>query len=162
MPKLICDTSPIQYLHQLGLLRKLPEIADHVIVPEAVIEELDSGRARGVDLPETSEMEWMAVETPRGVDILPLVTSLGRGEKQVLALALERPGSITVLDDLLARTFVEALSVPLTGTLGILLDFKHVAIIDRVVVYLDRLEMLGFRLSTATRNAVLTLAGEDE
>ena len=33
LPEVICNTSPIQYLHQLQLLRILPALAGRVIVP---------------------------------------------------------------------------------------------------------------------------------
>jgi predicted nucleic acid-binding protein len=32
----ISDTSPVQYLHQLGLLRLLPGLFGKIIVPQAV------------------------------------------------------------------------------------------------------------------------------
>ena len=160
MPELICNTSPIQYLHQLGLLARLPVLADRVIVPAAVVEELATGRAVGIDLPESEAMEWMSVQSPSSSGVLPLVTDLGAGEKQVLALALERPGSVVVLDDLLARSFAEALSIPLTGTLGLLLDFKRVGVVEHVRSHLERLDRFGFRLDRRTRDSVLRLASE--
>jgi predicted nucleic acid-binding protein len=36
----ICDTSPIQYLHQIGFLHLLAEFSTHTIVPPAVVDEL--------------------------------------------------------------------------------------------------------------------------
>lgn len=33
MPEAICDTSPLQYLHQLKLLDLLPRLYSKVIVP---------------------------------------------------------------------------------------------------------------------------------
>jgi predicted nucleic acid-binding protein len=170
LPDLVCNTSCIQYLHQLGLLGKLSAIADHVVIPTAVLGELTEGRKRGVDLPAPDEMRWIAVAAPRsivgrllerGADVLSLVTRLGDGETQVLALALERVGSVAALDDHLARTFAETLSIPLTGTLGLLLDLKRVGAIGSVRPCLDRLERLGFRLAPPTREAVLRLAAED-
>ena len=35
----------MQYLHQLGLLHLLPQLAERVLVPQAVVEELAVGRA---------------------------------------------------------------------------------------------------------------------
>ena len=48
----LCDTSPIQYLHQLELLHILPALAQGVIIPPAVVDEVAAGRALGVDLPD--------------------------------------------------------------------------------------------------------------
>jgi len=52
------------------------------------------------------------------------------------------------------------LGLRLTGTLGLLLDAKTAGHIDVVTPLLDALQSLGFRLSPATRNAVLRLAEE--
>ena len=44
----------MQYLHQLGLLRVLPHLIGHIIVPPAVVDELAVGRSLGVNLPDVS------------------------------------------------------------------------------------------------------------
>jgi predicted nucleic acid-binding protein len=88
------------------------------------------------------------------------VTDLGRGETEVLALALEREKAIAVLDDRLARRLARTLGIALTGTLGVLLDGKKAGLIESVTPLIDKLEEHGFRLATRTRRAVLDLAGE--
>ena len=47
---MICNTSPIQYLHQLSLLHLLRTLAGQVTVPAAVADELAAGRSPGVAL----------------------------------------------------------------------------------------------------------------
>jgi hypothetical protein len=71
------------------------------------------------------------------------VTDLGRGEAEVLALALEATDAVVVVDDALARKVAGTLGLRYTGTL-------------------DRLEALRFRVAPPTRAAVLRLAGEAE
>jgi uncharacterized protein len=160
LAKIICNTSPLQYLHQLGLLHLLQALADEVIVPEAVVQELDMGRMLGVNVPDVTALDWLNVEQPRSVSVLPLVTDLGVGETEVLALALEHPKAIAVLDDKLARTFAQTLGLPFTGTLGLLLDAKSRKLIEEVVPLLDELDGLGFRVSAVTRRTILKLANE--
>jgi len=91
---------------------------------------------------------------------LPLVTDLGPGESQVLALALEMPGTTVILDDSLARRTAEALHIPLTGTLGVLLSAKRKGLMGEIAPVLDHLQALRFRVSPVTRTVVLKLAGE--
>lgn len=146
---MICNTSPLQYLHQLGLLHILPALAGEVVVPLAVEEELAIGRAAGVSL-----------RRPRSQPALPLIHDLGPGETEVLMLALESSDPIVILDDALARRSAETLKIPLTGIVGLLLDAKRVGLIERVAPCLDRLQALRFRLSPRTWAAVLRLAGE--
>ena len=78
----------------------------------------------------------------------------------MLALALETPDSVCVLDDALARQIAGALQLRITGTLGVLIDAKRAALIPAVRPQLDQLHNLGFRLAAQTRAAVLKMAGE--
>ena len=160
MPDIVCNTSPLQYLHQLGLLDIVKALVSQLIVPPAVVTKLAEGRARGVDLPDLGELNWVTVRSPVSSTAAPLVTDLGPGETQVLMLALESPDAIVVLDDAPARQLAAALKLRLTGTLGILLTAKRAGLLPAVGPQLDRLQALRFRLAPHTRAAVLKLAGE--
>ncbi len=160
MPEAICDTSPLQYLHQLGLLHVLPRLIGHIIVPPAVVDELAAGRSLGVNLPDVAGLEWVEVRPPLSAPALPLVTDLGAGETQVLALALEYPGTPVILDDGLARRTARRLGLPLTGTLGLVVDAKHAGLVPAVAPLLDQLQALRFRLASATRADVLGHSGK--
>ena len=162
MPDLICDTSPIQYLHQLDLLHVLPTLADQVFIPPAVVEELSVGRSWGINLPDIEKLDWISIHPPVSIQALPLVTDLGPGETEVLMLALEQPEAVVVIDDALARRVAETLGLKFTGTLGLLLDAKRSGLISKIAPYLDRLDELRFYLDPKARAAVLKLAGEAE
>jgi uncharacterized protein len=157
----ICNTSPLQYLHQLGALHILPMLVKKIIVPPSVEEELIIGLGLGLSLPNLQELDWVTVRRPSSSIVLPLVTDLGPGEREVLALALETPDSVCILDDALARQVAKAMQLRVTGTLGVLIDAKRSGIIPSVCPLLDQLQSLGFRLATHTRTAVLHLAGEE-
>lgn len=162
MSDLICDTSPLQYLHQLELLHILPTLGERVWVPPAVVNELTVGRLLGVNLPDVEVLDWVTVRRPISEMALPLVVHLGPGETEVLMLALEEREAVAVLDDALARDLAETLKVPFTGTLGLLLDAKKAGLIVEVRPLLDQLNALRFRLALPTYEAVLRLAGETE
>jgi uncharacterized protein len=156
----VCNTSPIQYLHQFGLLDLLPKLGRRVCIPPAVIEELAAGREAGVDLPDPTQLDWVLVRRPVSAAALPLVRDLGPGETEVLMLGLESRESILVLDDALARRVAVGLGLRLTGTLGILLSAKRAGLVSAMTPQLDRLQALRFHVAPQTRAAVLTLAGE--
>jgi len=50
--KVFLNTSPIQYIHQLGLIHIIKELFGRVYVPAEVHEELNSGRKEGIELPK--------------------------------------------------------------------------------------------------------------
>jgi uncharacterized protein len=160
LPDIICDTSPIQYLYQLGHLDILHALADHVLVPPAVVSELVEGRTLGVALPDLHALDWIQVRRPVSALSVPLVTNLGPGETQVLMLGLECREAVIVLDDALARRIAETLDLQMTGTLGLLLDAKRAGLVPAVTPMLDQLQALRFRLASHTRAAIIKLAGE--
>jgi predicted nucleic acid-binding protein len=160
MPEVIADTSPLQYLHQLGLLDLLPELYGNVLIPESVVREIAAGHGLGVALPELKMLGWIEVRKVSGLSVLPLVSDLGAGEREVLALALESADPLVVLDDALARRVARRLEVTMTGTLGLLLKARQTGRIVRLEPLLDQLEALNFRLDRETRSSVLQLAGE--
>ena len=160
MREVFCNTSPLQQLHQLGLLPVLHTLAGRLIVPPAVVEELSAGISRGLDLPELADLEWVEVRAPRSVAAVPLVSDLGPGETQVLALALESSEPLALFDDALARRVAATLGIAVEGTLGLLLDAKKAGLLTSVRPLLDRLQSLGFRLDPGTRDAALRLSGE--
>lgn len=160
MPEVICDVSPIQYLHQAGLLDLLRLRYGTITIPTAVAAELREGELRGVDLPAFETLEWMRIRQPTGRLLLPIVADLGAGEREVLALGTENPESLVILDDGLARQYARLLNLKLTGTLGVLLKAKETGLLPSVAPVLERLEALRFRMDAETRQAVLRLAGE--
>lgn len=160
MSDAIADTSPLQYLYQVGKLDLLPRLVRRVLVPPAVVAELAEGRVRGISLPDPASIPWIEVKPPAGRPTLPLQTELGAGETEVLALGLELRAAMLLLDDAVARQAAVALGLKFTGTLGLLVDAKRAALIDAVAPILDEMQALGFRLAPHTRSAVLRLAGE--
>ena len=160
MPVVICNTSPIQYLYQADMLELLPALAGKVYIPEAVVAELEEGRRRNVILPVLEDLSWLIVRPVRDRTLLPLVTHLGDGEKEVLALGLETQDALLLLDDRDARRYARTLALEITGTLGLLLRAKERGILDAVGPVLDRLQSLRFRLNVRMREMVLKRAGE--
>jgi predicted nucleic acid-binding protein len=152
----------LQYLHQLELLHILPALATTLSIPPGVVDELEAGLKLGINLPDPANIAWITIQESASNVALPLVNDLGRGEAEVLMLALEKPAAIAVLDDALARWVAKTLQLKFTGTLGLLLDAKQANLIPTVRPYMDQLHDLRFRLAAQTRSAVLKLADEEE
>ena len=91
---------------------------------------------------------------------MPLVTSLGKEEKEVLALGLESPNHLLVLDDLVARRHADAANLNFTGTLGVLVLAKAQGLIDDVHQILRHLKELQFRVDAKTLRIIQHLAEE--
>jgi len=160
MPDVISDTSPLQYLHQTGLLSLLPAMYGTVAIPVAVAEEIERGIELGIALPRVGEAPWLHIRRVANDRLLPMVTDLDAGEREVLALAAETADSLALLDDAWARRSAELLGIKYTGTLGVIVKAKKRGLVSEVRSVLDRLESLHFYLDPATRTRVLRLAEE--
>ncbi|MCL1464511.1 DUF3368 domain-containing protein [Argonema galeatum] len=160
MPNVISDTSPIQYLYQLNLLDLLPTLYGQIIIPQAVESEIATGKLLGISLPNIASLPWITIRQPLSGAILSIVTELGMGEREALALTVEIPDSLVILDDALGRRYARLIGVQFTGTLGLLLKGKQVGYMTTIAPILDQLDALRFRLDPSTRAAVLKLAGE--
>lgn len=101
--RVISNTSPLQYLHSIQQLPLLEQLYGRIVVPQAVVDELAVGRHEGYDVPDCTPYSWMQVETVTVPAMLKLITNLGAGEAEALALALVQPTDLVILDDALAR-----------------------------------------------------------
>ena len=160
LTEVISNTSPLQYLYQTDLIDLLPSLFGAVTVPDAVLEELAEGRRIGVPLPDIDALPWIRVQQVDNKRLLSIATDLGPGEREVLALGLQTPGSLVLLDDMLARRHARRLGIKMTGTLGILLRAKRSGLLDAVAPAVRQLDTVGFRIDPATHAAVIRLAGE--
>jgi uncharacterized protein len=86
----------------------------------------------------------------------------GRGEAEVIALALERSSSLVLVDERAARELCQKLNLPTRGTLGILLEAIAKGYLGTVRPIVDALRSQGFWLDAVTRRRVLALAGEND
>jgi predicted nucleic acid-binding protein len=80
MPEeVVCNTTPVQYLHQAGLLDLLRELYGRVLVPGAVASEIAAGMEAGVPLPDLGGVSWIEIrEVPESPWSAP--RNIHRGE----------------------------------------------------------------------------------
>jgi len=146
------DTSCLIGLSSLGMLDLLDRYYSEVIVPQAVAEEF------GESLPP-----WMKVERAGNRPLVQALRStLGPGEAEAIAIAIDLQGIVVVLDDWRARRVATDLGIDKTGTLGLLLKAKADGVLDSMEEALATLETAGFRISDELRTAVLEMAKAGE
>ena len=161
MPEItIVNTSPLFYLHRLGLLELLKKLYGHITVPEAVKKELKEGQAQGEDVPQLENYTWVEIRSVGMPMYLQLIADLGPGESEVLALATNHPSALVILDDKLARRIAEMQGFRLTGTAGVLLRAKQKGLVPALKPVIERLLDLDFRLKPDLVKTTLELAGE--
>ena len=102
------------------------------------------------------------VQSPQDLaKVSDLPFNLQPGETEALALALEMPGSLLLVDDAQGRKAAAALGIAYTGTLGVLLRAKAEGRIPALRTVLGLLAArTTFWLSPAVQAAALEQSGE--
>lgn len=160
MPKAISNTSPLLYLYRIGVLEWLPRLFDEVWTPDPVRSELEAGRKKGYDVPDPADYAWLKIVNPKIMPSEWLSLDLGAGEISAMALALEYPGEIVLLDDQLARRTAKAAGLEVWGTLKVLLEAKSHGFVNRLEPLITNLVSAGLWISPEIRQRILALAGE--
>jgi hypothetical protein len=160
MPEAISNTSPLLYLYRIEALDWLPKLFSQIWVPSAVLFELEEGRRRGYEVPNPGNYGWLQVVEPRSIPSEWLTTDLGAGELAAMALALENPTKVILLDDALARRVAQAAGLKVWGTLKVLLEAKSQGLTKSIDPLVNRLKAAGMFISDDIRRRVLALAGE--
>jgi predicted nucleic acid-binding protein len=160
MPKAISNTSPLLYLYRIEAIHWLPKLFDEVWMPEAVKNELLAGSGKGYDVPEPSEYSWLNIVNPKSTPSEWLALDLGAGEIAAMALALENPTRIVLLDDMLARRTAQAAGLQVWGTLKVLLEAKSQGLVKKIGPHVTKLSESGMWVSAETKQRILDLAGE--
>jgi predicted nucleic acid-binding protein len=154
----VCNTSPLLYLHRIGELCLLRRLYGRVSVTRQVVEELAAG---GVEVPEAGDCEWIDVRDVPVPATLSMVPDLGVGEASTLASALDTSAPVLLLlDDRLARRIAALRQIPFSGTAGVLLRAKERGLIGAVKPLLEKLIQGGFYLRRQHMADICILAGE--
>ena len=155
----ISNNGPLVALWTLDLLSLLRDLYTEVLIPEEVKNEfLATGEiAREQALKNAPWITTVTLITPLG-ELAQL--GIHRGEAAVFALAEERGTRLVILDDKEARRYAKRIGLPLTGTVGILLEAKRSGLIDAIKPLLNVLLENGVRLGASLVNDALQEAGE--
>ena len=156
----ITNTSPLLYLHRASSLHWFDALFDSVWVPRAVLLELEQGCRRGYDVPDQSMLPWLEIVEPKHIPSTWFALDLGVGELAAMALALENPTRVVLLDDQLARRTAQAAGITVWGTLRVVLEVKDRGLIPKVAPVIKKLRANGMWISASVQHRILDLAGE--
>lgn len=140
----VADASPLRYLILIEHLHVLPALYGHVVVPPAVVTELDQEQTPSLVRDWLSARpEWLQVQAPRqALSFLP--EALGPGEREAIALAVGLSADAILMDDRDGRREAEKRQLAVLGTLRVLADAAEHGFAD-LRVALDRLRLTNFR-----------------
>jgi predicted nucleic acid-binding protein len=146
MPEtIVSDTSCLIVLSKTGLLDILQKLFKQISITEEVNEEFNEPLPSWIKLTNVTENNR----------INELSRMLDRGEASAIALALQLPDALLIIDDLKGRNIALSLNIRIIGTMGvILLAYKNGFIKDLKKVLLDILDA-DFRVSSKLIKTIL-------
>lgn len=139
------NASPIIVLARVGHANWFHQLAERVVVPQAVASEILAGPADDPARAAIARGDFQIVDAPPAPDEL-LAWDLGAGETAVLSFTLANPGWIAILDDAAARRCARSFSLPIKGTLAVVILAKRQGLIPSAAKIIHSLRESGFRL----------------
>lgn len=115
----VSDTSPLNYLVLIGAIDVLPQLFGEVLVPPAVMQELQHPRTpEQVKKWAASPPAWLLLHQPQST--IALDSPLDPGEAEAIALAIELHAAAVLLDEKKGRSVAKGRGLVALGTVTVL------------------------------------------
>jgi len=157
---LVVNASPVIVLGKTGFLDLVRLIGDPVLVPTAVVQEVQQAGPNDPAVQALAQASWISVVDPGVAPGILRPFGLDPGEEAVLTWALANPGAEALVDDQAARRCAKALGVPHRGRLGLIITARQQSVILAARPVLEKLRQVGLRLTDRIMNQALRLVGE--
>ena len=149
----IADTTPLNYLILTDLIHIVSALFGQVVIPQAVLNELQSAQAPDkVRQWFAHRPDWLVVREVQQGD--PTLAHLDPGEREAIALAQELQADLILLDENRGRREAISRGFNITGTIGLLDRAGARGLID-VPTAVARLRQTSFRVSPRLLNTLL-------
>jgi predicted nucleic acid-binding protein len=148
-------------IQQLDLLRRT---VNELIIPNGVADEIgqhEAGALSGYVRIDFDKEDWIKIQPVKYVGSVDLLLPvLDKGEAEVIALALEQPNPLVLLDELTARKVAAFLKLEVTGSIGVLIRAKQRGDIAAVKPFVAEMIRKGIWYSERFLAAALGSIGE--
>lgn len=145
----------------MGQLQLLHSLFGEVLIPPAVVRELEQPRSRFLPV-LVQGLPFIRVQSPTDRKAVEeLLDTLGPGEAEAIALAMEIHADAILIDEKAGRAVARQRGLLPLGILGTLVRAKQRGFLGEVKPLLDRLQTeLGFFISPSIRTTILRQVSE--
>jgi len=159
MRKIVSNTTPLLSLLKIGKLDILLDLYGKVMIPQAVYREIEAGNDKDYYV-DVSKLGWIEITPIQSFFARPYLFDLDDGEAETIMLAREQEADLAIIDEKLGRRYAAQLSIPITGTIGILLKAKEQGLITSVAPLLLELRDKSLWIDDTLFKNALRLANE--
>jgi predicted nucleic acid-binding protein len=140
----IADASCLITLDNLNETHLLPKLYEEICVTPEVAAEV------GPSLPE-----WILLRSSANQILIDKLTEdLEIGEATSIALALEMPNCLLIIDEKKGRREAIRRGLEITGTFGVLMKGLEAGFIENPDTIVERVEQVGFRISKSLKDGM--------
>jgi uncharacterized protein len=159
MLKVISNTTSLIALLKIGRLEFLRQLYGEIIIPNAVLEEINKGKNKPY-YTDFGSLDWIKVMAVQDKKALLYFIDLDAGEAEVIVLANEIEADVVIIDETLGRRYASNADLKVTGTMGVLIKAKERGYIDKVKPLLDLLQEKGIWIGSKLREKILSIIHE--
>ncbi len=146
----IADTSCLILLSKIDQLDLLNVLGRQAVVTDIIANEFGHVLPHWISVAKAADVYYQLI----------LEMELDEGEASAIALALEKPNSVLIIDDLKGRRVAERLRLDYSGTFGLILKAKQSGALKSIRPLIEKIERTDFRFSTKLIETILREAGE--
>jgi predicted nucleic acid-binding protein len=159
---LVLDSSALITLARIGQLPLLREIAETVLIPDAVYDEVVRAGPHRPGSAAVEQAQWIVRrQVSDRAEVTRLRNQVGPGEAEAIVLAKEARADAVVLDDATARQVAQAAGQTVVGLLELLLYGKERGVVNHVKPLLDQVISAGFFVDERLYRLILDQAREE-
>ena len=155
----VANNTPLVAYWSISRLDILQTLFEEIQIPSAIRDEFLASATlnRFESLLSASWIKVVPLSRPNAADAF---AGLDRGEAEVIALAQEQEARLVLLDERRARRYATRMSLPVSGTLGVLLLAKQEGLIEAVRPLISDLIATGLYVHHDLVDKITFLAGE--
>jgi predicted nucleic acid-binding protein len=147
---IITDTSCFILLDKINAFEALNALYTNILTTPEIAAEF------GKPLPDWIQIKAVENKTR----LYNYAQKVDIGEASAIALAMELPSPLLILDDLKGRNLALQLNLKHTGTLGVLILAKQKGVIPLLRPLFDKIRLTDFRIPEALLQNILKAFGE--
>ncbi|MBI5823047.1 MAG: DUF3368 domain-containing protein [Chloroflexi bacterium] len=150
----VLNASPLIAMGKIGQIALFTSLAQEVIVPSAVAEEIKAGPKSDAARLAIESGIFKIIQAPEPTPEL-IAWDLGAGETSVIAYALNNLGWTAILDDAAARKCASSFGVSVKGSLAVVVLAKKRGLVPSAKQLIRAMQDAGLRLDERLVRQVL-------
>ena len=159
---IVSDTTTLSNLFMIQKLWILEKLYGNVIIPEAVLYELEKLKLNKLNISQITDSTWIKIQPVMNESLVAILSeSLDRGESEAIVLAQELRADLLIIDEIKGRNYAKKLNIRIIGLVGILVQAKIEGILENVGEILDELKhKAGFWISQELYDKAIVMSNE--